>query len=40
MMRYGKPLKPLDIEVKALYSFRRYSPKQFRENYAKAKKLD
>ena len=39
MIRYGKTLKPLDVD-KASHSFRRYSPKKFRENYAKAKKLD
>ena len=40
MMRYGNPLKPLHAKVKALPSIKGYSPKKFRENYAKAKKLD
>lgn len=38
MMRYGKPLKPLNIEVKGLYGIGSASSKDFRKDYEKAKK--
>lgn len=38
MMRYGKPLKPLNVKVEGLYGAKGVSSKKFREDYEKAKK--
>lgn len=40
MMRYGKPLKPLNLRVKVLPSFKGYSSRKFQEKYAKAEEPD
>ena len=38
MMRYGKPLKPLNIKVDGLPGVEASSSKDFRKDYQKAKK--
>ena len=40
MTRYGKLLKPLNLKVKILPSFKGYSSKKFQEKYAKAEEPD
>jgi len=37
-MRYGKPLKPLNVKVDGLYGVGSSSSKDFREDYEKARK--
>jgi hypothetical protein len=39
MMRFGKSLKPLNLEVKYLSAVSSYNPKKFKEHLKKAKKL-
>ena len=38
MMRYGKPLKPLNVKIDGLYGASGSSTKKFKEDYEKAEK--